>query len=350
LKVPKKLGEKAISLASRLNLLNKNLRVSLKNNFLYVPLLREPEASHLREFKGALQEFEVTTHTFSRCVKHPMRAIDLVRDLLPPDLLEYFPRSIDFVGDIAVVEVPSELENYKQLIGEAILRAHKNVRTVLAKASAVSGVHRLRRFDLIAGENRTETIHREHGCVYYLDLAKVYFSPRLSYEHDRVASQVAEGETVIDMFAGIGPFSILIAKRCLKVKVYAIDLNPEAVKYLRRNIIANRVEGKVMPVLGDAKEVIRSKLVHVADRVIMNLPERAIEFLESACEALKLQGGIIHFYSFEKGLSPTEAAKRRLTEALKKTGCRIERVLLTRTVREVSPYTWQVVVDVKIGF
>jgi tRNA (guanine37-N1)-methyltransferase len=272
----------------------------------------------------------------------------LARKLLPRNLVDFFPRATDFVGDIAIVEVPSELESHKQTIGDIILKAHKNVRTVLAKAGAVSGVRRLREFELLAGQDRTETVHREHGCIYYLDLAKVYFSPRLSYEHKRVASQVTEDETVIDMFAGIGPFSILIAKKHSGVRVYAIDLNPEAVRHLKRNIIANGVHGRVVPIIGDAKEIVASKLANSADRVIMNLPERALEFLSAACEALKPQGGIVHFYHFENGPNPVETAKKRLTEAVERIGYHIENVLLARTIREVSPYRWQVVVDLNM--
>ena len=93
----------------------------------------------------------------------------------------------------------------------------------------------MRDYELIGGSGNTETVHREYGCVYNLDISKVYFSPRLSYEHYRVASQVQEEEIVIDMFAGVGPFSILIAKNHEHVKVYAIDLNPEAVKVAPRS-------------------------------------------------------------------------------------------------------------------
>ncbi|NIW14337.1 MAG: hypothetical protein GWN31_10485, partial [Candidatus Thorarchaeota archaeon] len=96
---------------------------------------------------------------------------------------------------------PSELDSYDQVIGEAILELHKNVRTVLAKAGAVSGTYRLRDYRVIAGEPHTGTVHKEYGCQYRVDLAKAYFSPRLSYEHNRVASLVEEGETTVDMFA-----------------------------------------------------------------------------------------------------------------------------------------------------
>lgn len=349
MRVPKKSGEKTINLLARLKLLNRDLQVCSEGGYLCIPLLKKPSDATVETLASVLPEFEVATREFHKRSRRPTSAISLAKETLSRDLVDSFPRSMDFVGDIAIVEIPSQLENYKRTLGEIILRSHKNVRTVLAKAGAIGGVRRLRRFELLAGQDRTETVHREHGCIYYLDVAKVYFSPRLSYEHNRVASQVVQGETVIDMFAGIGPFSILIAKKHVGVKVYAIDLNPEAVKYLQRNIMANHAQERVVPIIGDAKEVVPSKLGKSADRVIMNLPERAMEFLSPACKALKPEGGIIHFYHFESGPNPIETARKKLAETVERIGYKIENVLLARTVREVSPYRYQLVLDVGIA-
>jgi tRNA (guanine37-N1)-methyltransferase len=150
------------------------------------------------------------------------------------------------------------------------------------------------------------------------------------------------------MFAGVGPFSILIAKKRENVRVYAIDVNPDAVDYLRRNVAVNRVEKKVMPVLGDARQVLRESFRGIADRVIMNLPERAIEYVGVACEAIKPKGGIMHYYEFTRATNPMETAKVRLIEAMKRTNRDIKKVLLTRIVRATAPFTWQVVVDAEI--
>jgi len=348
LRVPKALGEKAIRLVRRLNLFNRELRVQQVEDYLYIPLLSEPVSADIKELRGNLPEFEVSTHRFSERTKHPLKLVDMLEDKLPPHLLASLPHAIDFVGDIAVVEIPPELESHKKIIGEAVMKTHKWVATVLAKSGAVEGVYRLREFEVIAGVEKTETVHREHGCVYHVDLAKAYFSPRLSHEHDRVASLVREGETVVDMFAGVGPFSILIAKKREKVRVYAIDVNPEAVEFLKRNVAVNRVEGKVMPILGDARQVVKESFMGVADRVIMNLPERAIEYVGMACEAIKPEGGIIHYYEFTSAPNPLETAKVRLIEAMKRTNREVKEVLLARIVRATAPFTWQVVVDAEI--
>jgi len=348
LKVPKVLGEEAIVLTRKLALFNRELKVQLLDDALYIPLVSEPTSVHVKEIKRALPEFEISVHDFPEQIKRPPRLIDMLEDKLPPYLLASIPRSIDFVGEIAVVEVPPELESYKKVLGEAILATHKRTNMVLAKLGAVKGDFRLREFEVLAGEGKTETIHKEHGCIYYLDIAKVYFSPRLANEHNRVASQVREGETVIDMFAGVGPFSILIAKKHVTVKVYAIDKNPDAITYLKRNIEANRVQGKVTPILGDAKEIIKERLKGKADHIIMNLPEKAIEYVDAACEAIKPKGGTIHYYEFSDSPNPMETAKSRLIEATKKAGRNVKEVLSARIVREAAPFTWQIAVDAEI--
>jgi tRNA (guanine37-N1)-methyltransferase len=348
LKVPKILGEKAIVLARSLSLFNKDLKVHQVGGCLYIPLFTEPQTSHVEAFERSIPNFEVTTHRFPERVKRPLRIIDVLEDELPPHLLASLPHAIDFVGGIAVIEVPPELENHKETIGEAILKAHKRVRTVLGKAGAVEGIYRLRALEVVAGLDKTETVHREYGCVYHVDLAKAYFSPRLSHEHNRVASLVKGGETVIDMFAGVGPFSILIARKCEDVQLFAVDANPDAIRLLKRNISANNVEKEVNPILGDVREVVKNGLVGVADRVIMNLPERAIEYVDVACEAIKPIGGVMHYYEFTNAPKPQEAAKIRLIEVIRDTKRNVREISSTRTVRATAPYTWQVVVDAEI--
>ena len=179
-------------------------------------------------------------------------------------------------------------------------------------------------------------------------LLKAYFSPRLSHEHNRVASVVKEDETVVDLFAGVGPFSILIAKIHENVKVYAIDVNPQAVEFLKKNVRLNRVEGKVHSILGDSKQIVKQRLSGVADRVIMNLPEKAIEFVDAACEAIKPTGGIVHFYNFVDSSNTLENVKLHFIGAVEKSGRKVGKILFSRFVRATAPYEWQAVLDAKI--
>jgi len=345
LKVPKKLGEQAIRLAADLDIFNHELKIQSMEDYLYIPLINEPFSVDLKKFEKKLQKFEITTYYFTEREKRHLVASDFLTDKLPKNLFNAIPRAIDFLGDIAIVEIPAELVVYKKTIGEALLKAHKQTRTVLAKSGAVKGVYRLRDFAVIAGVEKTVTIYQEYGCTYHLDVARAYFSPRLSNEHNRVASEVEDGEIVVDLFAGVGPFAIPIAKKHKNVQVYAIDLNPDAVSLLKKNIVVNRTEKQVVPILGDARQVVREQLLGKADRVIMNLPEIALEFVDVACEALKPEGGIIHYYGFLKDSNPLEAAKVRLIQAVNQNKRQIKKILLAKTVRDVAPYTWQVVVD-----
>ena len=348
LKIPKAYGEKAIVLTKKLGIFNRDLMIQRTEDSLCIPLISKPLPAHIKKFKKALPKFEISAKEFPTKTKRTIKIIDVLGDKLPSHLLASLPHAVDFIGDIAVIELPPELESHKKLLGEAILETHKRVSTVLAKSSAVEGVFRVRKFEVIAGQSKTETTHKEHGCVYHVDVAKTYFSPRLSHEHNRISSQVNEGETIVDMFTGVGTFSILIAKNHENVKAYAVDLNPEAINYLEKNIVANRVQGKVVPILGDIRKVVKEQLVGVADRVIMNLPEKAIEYVDVACKALKPEGGIMHYYEFAKAPNPLENARVRLTEAVKKANRSVSKVLFAKTVRATAPFEWQIVLDAQI--
>ncbi len=348
LKVPKAHGEKTIALVKRLELIDRQLKIQRVGDYLYIPLTNEPTRADLKKLEEKLPKFETSFYEFPKRLKRRLKLIDSLEDKLPPHLLASLPHAVDFVGDIAIIEVPPELEKSKRIIGEGILSTHKRVRTVLAKSSAVEGVYRVRRFEAIAGVDKTKTVHKEHGCIFEVDLAKAYFSPRLSFEHSRIAAQVKKGETIIDMFAGVGPFSIQIAKRCANVRTYAIDVNPDAINYLKRNVKANNVEAQVIPILGDARQIIQERLNGVANRVIMNLPEKALEYINTACEALRKEGGIIHYYEFTNAPNPLETAKNHFDEAMKQTSRSLKKIFLARTVRAIAPYAWQVVVDAEI--
>lgn len=348
LKVPKKFGEKAIRLVKELKILDNQLKIQQTKAHLLIPLIIRPKPEILKKLENTLQQIEVSIHNFPKKPERHCTHLDLLTEKLPSDLLSRIPKAIDFIGDIAIIDISHDLEKYKKVIGEAILNTHKQTRTVLAKSGSVKGVYRLREFEFIAGDKKTTTIHTEFGCRFFLDVTKTYFSPRLSTEHNRVASKIKSSEIVIDLFAGIGPFSIPIAKKHKNVKIYAIDLNSDAVVFLKRNIVMNRVEKQVIPILGDARRIVKEKISQKADRIIMNLPETALDYVDVACEALKKKGGIIHFYSFVNTSDQIESTKVRLTEEMKKNNRQIKRILETKKVREVAPYTYQVVIDAQI--
>jgi tRNA (guanine37-N1)-methyltransferase len=348
IKVKKIHGEKALISANKFEIVNRELKIQKNTSHIYVPLIRQPDENERAKLKAQAPNFELTTKVFTK--KKPQRKtlVQVLENQMPPHLLASLPRALDIIGDIAITEIPPELKTQGSLIGEAILKTHKKIRTVLAKVGSVSGTYRLREFEIIAGEPKTATIHKEYGGQYHVDVAKAYFSPRLSHEHNRVASLVQKGETVVDLFAGVGPFSVLIAKKKADAKVYAVDINPEAIDFLKKNIRLNRVENRVIPILGDAKQVIEEKLLGVADRVIMNLPEKAMEFINAACRAVKPSGGVVHYYAFIRLPDFLENVQLRFSEAVEKAGRKVDVFLSTRTIRETAPYEWQIVLDAKI--
>jgi len=348
IKVTKINGEKTLILTNKLGIIDRTLEIQKNRNHIYIPILRQPEEKELSMLKTQVPDFQLATNVFTKKKQQRKTLAQVLENRLPPHLLASLPRALDIVGDIAIIEIPAELKTHERLIGEAILKVHKNVRTVLAKAGAVSGTYRLREFEVVAGETKTATIHKEYGCKYHVDIAKAYFSPRLSQEHNRVASLVKKSETVIDLFAGVGPFSVLIAKNNADAKVYAVDINPEAIELLERNIRLNRVENRVIPIQGDARQAVEKRLLGVADRVIMNLPEKALEFVDTACKAIKPAGGMVHYYAFIRLPDSLENMQLRFSEAVEKAGRKVDAFLFAKTVRETAPYEWQFVLDAKI--
>jgi tRNA (guanine37-N1)-methyltransferase len=271
--------------------------------------------------------------------------------VLAPEELGFVSRSYDVVGDIVVIRVPEGLKPKSRVVAEAVMQAHRNVKTVLLQAGGVSGDFRLRQLEWVAGEKKTATVHMEFGCLFMVDLEKCYFSPRLSFERKRIANLVASREVVVNMFAGAGCFSVVMAKHSLVDKVFSIDVNPCAFEFMRRNVRLNRVEGRVVPVLGDAAKVAGERFCGVADRVLMPLPEKAYEYLDYALTALKPSGGWVHYYDFAhagKGEAPVEKVRDKVAAKLSRLGVNYV-VKFGRVVRATGPNWFQVVLDIFIG-
>lgn len=254
--------------------------------------------------------------------------------------------SFDQIGDIIIVRIPDSLLTKKKLIGETLLNEVKIAKSVFYQASAVEGDFRTRNLEILAGEDKTETEYKEFGCKFTVDVENAFFSPRLSTERERIASLVQDGETIVNMFAGVGMFSIMIAKK-KQCTVYSIDINPVASKLCEKNIISNKLAGNIISINGDASQVIREQLENKSDRTLMLLPERSDEFLESAINATK-SGGIIHYYSHIHADKKSNAGKLSEEHYLQVSPVKSE-ILGSKIVRAVGPRYYQTVVDVKIS-
>ena len=251
-----------------------------------------------------------------------------------------FTPSYEVIGDIAIID--SDDGDDAKRIADAIILMHKNVRTVLAALTDVQGEFRTRDFRVIAGKPDTETVHKEYGCRYEIDLARVYFTPRLATERKRIADQIRETDVVVDMFAGAGPFSILIAKSARYV--IAIDKNPVAIEYLGRNARLNSVHN-IKIICGDVRDV-ASDMCNTADHIIMNLPHLAQEFLDFALTIIK-PGGVIHYYDIRPEDDLFEGAQETIERAAEMRGMTAH-LLDQRVVRSYSPHQYNVALDVAI--
>jgi len=254
--------------------------------------------------------------------------------------------AFDQVGRIIVLRIPDSLLGRRRVIGETLLDRVKTAESVFYQSSDVGGDFRTRSLELIAGVDSTETEYREHGCRFIVDVEKAFFSPRLSTERLRIASLAQDSDVIVNMFAGVGTFSIVAAKN-KGCTVYSIDANPAASELCERNVSINRLAGKVVPINGDAAEVIRERLQDAATRTLMLLPERSDEFLDSAVAATR-DNGVIHYYAHTRSERKQEApgiAEGHFAEV-----CPARHsVLGSRNVRAIGPRYYQTVVDARVS-
>ncbi|MFB6217062.1 MAG: class I SAM-dependent methyltransferase family protein, partial [Candidatus Aenigmatarchaeota archaeon] len=264
---------------------------------------------------------------------------------LTEDEMDSLVTSFEVIGDIAMIEVPEELEHRKKLIGEKLLEINSHIRTVLRETSERKGVFRTRDYEVIAGDGNTETVHKEHGCEFKLDPTEVYFSEREATERQRIAEKVQDGEVIMAMFAGVGPFPVVIASQTDVERIYAVELNPEAYDYLVENVKRNRVWGKVDPIQGDVEEVC-PEYYGKCDRVLMPLPKDSDEFLVTAVKCLKPEGGTVHYYTWSGEDNLYGSSLGRIEEVAGSLDKRFE-VEDRRKVLSYAPGTWKVCLDVR---
>ncbi|MBP1921559.1 tRNA (guanine37-N1)-methyltransferase [Halorubrum alkaliphilum] len=261
------------------------------------------------------------------------------RPRTPADLLGYEP-SLERLGDIVIID--EDDDGRAREIADAVMASDLPCATVLNRASPIEGDLRVRQWDVLAG-NGTETVHREYGHEFVLDVAEVYFSPRLATERHRVIEQVAAGESVVDMFAGVGPYAIPMAAR--GADVVACDLNGTAIEYLRENAERNGTSDRVTAIAGDVRET-TGEYAGSADRLVMNLPHSADEFLDTAV-TLAGEDGLIHYYDIQHEDDPFGPGARAIRAAA---GDDYDVTVETeRVVRSYAPHEYNVCLDVRLS-
>ena len=327
-KVPlKQLNDTRIKLMEN-GQMNMEYRIKACKDYGYIPINDNIKDYEIVDIE--LEPIKKVAHNFS----------ELLEDELSESEIENLRTSFDTIGDIVILEIPDDLINKKQMIGDAALEFTKR-KSVYMKKSAIKGTTRVRELEFLSGKDDSITIHKEHGARLKLDVREVYFSPRLATERKRVMESVKNGEKILDMFCGIGPFPIVIAKN-KNVDITAVDINDKAIKYLNENIKLNKLKGNIKTYCGDVRDVANSFNTKF-DRIIMNLPGLAYTFLDVSVDLIKNEG-IINYYEFSDSY---EQGIERLNKAANNVGKKVE-IINTRKVKSTSPGEWHIAIDGKI--
>jgi tRNA (guanine37-N1)-methyltransferase len=283
--VPREDGEETRQTLADVGVLDDDYEIVVEDDTLYIPVTT---------VDGVPDRFETT-----------VRELPTRRTVqTPADSLGYEP-SLERLGDVIILD--EDDPDRAAEIAEAVLTSDLPVRSVLNRASKIKGELRVRDWEVLAEQaadtvdrSPTETVHREYGHEFLIDLSAVYFSPRLATERHRVIEQIQPGEQLLDMFAGVGPFAIPAATQ--GAEVVAVDLNDTAVEYLRENARRNGVSESITAISGDVREVV-DDYCGWADRLVMNLPHSADEFLETAVD-LAGEECVIHYYDIQHDTDP----------------------------------------------
>ncbi|AKB28490.1 tRNA methylase Trm12p Wyeosine biosynthesis [Methanosarcina siciliae T4/M] len=288
-----------------------------------------------------VEGFPVIDQKSPEFLKPSVSLKECLKTSLSESEIAHIPSGWQMLGDIAIVSIPDALDEKKLLIAEALLSMCPKCRSVV-RDFGIEGQFRQPKRELLIGSG-TETVHKEHGCFFKQDVTKVMYSKGNLEERKRM-SKLGQGETVVDMFAGIGYFSIPMAVHAHPEKIISIEINPESFAYLKENIRLNHVEDIITPILGDCSQAAPEG---EADRVIMGYVGTTHHYLEPAIKTLKKRGGILHYHE----TVPENLAWTRPEERIKKTaGClgkKVE-VLAIRRIKKYSPGVLHVVVDARI--
>ncbi|MCD6464272.1 class I SAM-dependent methyltransferase family protein [Candidatus Woesearchaeota archaeon] len=284
--------------------IDKALKTNTVQEFVEIPLKQGCDLKALKKALTTLLARNGCDHCFEFKTSIFVKK-SIAMELSPKQLfLNVFGKpasrlGIDIVGDIAILELDNRdiaSEAVLKQFAEQFLNNYKHVKTVLLKTGGRSGEFRLQELKFLAGVNKTVTMHREHGCVFKVDVAKTYFSPRLAHERLRIARLVKHGENVLVMFSGVAPYVVVIAKHSNPSLVVGVEKNPKAHKLALENVKINNLKPRIELYCDDVKHytVVEKR---VFDRIVMPLPRDSQNFLR---EAVKLSSSkaVIHLYLF----------------------------------------------------
>ena len=253
--------------------------------------------------------------------------------------------SFDVFGNIALVKFPKGTNvKDKKRFADNLLKDNKSVTTILEKTRGFKGRLRKQETKHLAGKKTKEALYRENGCVFRFNTDSVYFSPRLSNERKEIAQKIKNRDEVFVMFAGVGPYSIVIAKNSGARVIYSNEINKEANKYSRLNAELNNVKNRVVFLDGDIKRIVK-KIKEKMDVIVMPRPQLKDSFLKEAF-SLSKKGTRIFYYDFCK-VDEAEKVVNKIKNEAKKFKKRIK-ILKVKKAGEIAPYKYRIRVDFKV--
>lgn len=262
---------------------------------------------------------------------------------IPSELIDKIPDKWEKIGDVGIIKLPSPLENYSNIIGEYYADV-LNCKTILNDVGGIVGTFRVPKTKIIFGSDFTETIHKENNILYKLDPQKIMFSSGNMNERIHMANVSNEKETIVDLFAGIGYFTLPIAVNSKPKKVFSCELNPNSYNFLCENIVLNNVTNIVEPIKGDCRSVAPKD---VADRVLLGLIGGTKKFLPNAFECLKNNSGIIHYHDKFPDKKVPNKPMKEVDSISKKYNCNV--ILIEyRKIKSYAPGVSHYVFDLKI--
>ncbi|MBU1158683.1 MAG: class I SAM-dependent methyltransferase family protein [Candidatus Thermoplasmatota archaeon] len=334
-RVPKGSAEAIRLKLTRSNLVDKRFLIIEEDGFVIIPVLQEPDERLLADHCAQMTSLDFPTG------KSRVDPIETIRkDAEVPDTLRgLLPDKWEQFGDVVVIRLPKALDGHESSVGDIYARV-LGVKAVLRDTGGVTGMFRMPIVKTIHGSD-TVTIHKENGILYKFDAARLMFSSGNVEERLRMSEIMCNGETIVDMFAGIGYFSLPLAVNQLPKKVISCEMNEISYSYLLENVRLNDVEGVVEPILGDNRELPGDAF---ADRVIMGYVKTTHEFLPTAMRLVK-DGGMIHYHE----TCPNELLPGRPVQRLRSAARnhRVE-VLRFKEIKSYSPGVSHVVLDARV--
>jgi len=369
LKIKKDSAEEFLILIKRKfsdeNVIDKRIKVIHSGDYVLFPLKKNKEnVNKFIESNVSDLDFEFINAKGEMDPNYKFTSLEeALAGELPEDIIDLIPKSYDVIGKIAIIDFDQFISLnvdksllYKKKVAEAIVKVNKIVETVFEKKSEVKGKYRLKDLQIILGKDNPETIHKENNCIFKLDVKNTFFTPRLVFERKRLSLlKFASKELIVDMFAGVGPISIQIARNN-EVVIHSFDINPTAYKYIIENIELNKLKGEILAHNIDVANLTKSTnelgnyLNNRVDRIIMNLPEQSTNYVDLACFLMKKTGGMLHFYQFCEKPNPIEKGIESLRTKLDKLGWRVEEIVNSKIVKPFSPKFDLIVVDAKIKY